>query len=75
MTLAEAIDRHCLVRVDGHEQWSRWVIVRSDAPTPKMFGDLLMAQDFSMCGALSREHAIVFMFQRNAKPTVVEDQT
>ena len=73
MTLSEVIRRHDLYRVEGHD-YSRWVIVSTDKPTPTMFGELHMATDYSMCGALPRERGMVFMFQRNAKPVKREDE-
>lgn len=74
MTLAELIDTHDVRRIDGHEVYSRWVVLSADNASPSMFGDCHRVTDFLLCGALPREHGMVFMFQRNAKPTRKEGE-
>jgi hypothetical protein len=68
MKLKQIIRDHDLRRVDGHEDYSRWVVLSAGYATPKMFGDLHRADDFSICGALPRECGMLWMLQRNEKP-------
>jgi hypothetical protein len=70
MTLQDVIRKHDLrvwqdTEVVGSD---RWITVVADQSTPQIFGDLHKATDYTMCNALPREHGMLFMFQRNAKP-------